>query len=182
MLTQSIERPGLMHIVKIILLCALSICASATLLQKQGQTNDRMNLGHLLKSIPTKVSFKDVRTISSRLPRAIGRTIKLSTKSFITSSAVLFPVGLVLNINRPRPVDAWLMRGAATGLEWAKVGAYFAVRLPVLPNVAHIFCYLDFFVTLGRGNVLRDDAQQGRQTERLPGLWRHLRTSAIPRT
>ncbi len=114
-------------IVRIIALCALSLYVSAIVLQKQGQNNERMNAGNLLKAIPAKISFRELRTISSRLPRAIGRTIKLSTKSFITSSAVLFPVGLVLNINRPRPIDAWLMRGAATGLEWAKVGAYFAV-------------------------------------------------------
>lgn len=74
-----------------------------------------------------KISVRDIRTLASRLPRAFSRSITSSAKSFVTSTAVLIPVGLVLNIKQLKPVDAWLLKGVTTGVEWAKVGAYFVV-------------------------------------------------------
>ena len=89
--------------------------------------NINIPLNRLKDNIPQSITRKDICTVTSRIPKAIVKSIKTSTKSFITSSAVLFPVGMIINANRPRPIDAWLMRGAATGIEWAKIGAYYAV-------------------------------------------------------
>jgi len=77
------------------------------------------------ETVPIKISLRDVGGTIRRIPVAAIGALKASTKSFISSSAVLIPVGLVMNINKPRPIDAWIMRGAATGIEWAKIGAYF---------------------------------------------------------
>jgi hypothetical protein len=79
-------------------------------------------------AVSVKISLRDVGTVIKRSPVATLRALKTSVKSFTSSCMVLIPVGLVMNINKPKPIDAWIMRGAATGIEWAKIGAYFVVR------------------------------------------------------
>ncbi|KAJ1432754.1 hypothetical protein B484DRAFT_429772 [Ochromonadaceae sp. CCMP2298] len=76
-------------------------------------------------AVAVKISLRDVGTVVKRTPVAALRALKTSVKSFTSSCMVLIPVGLVMNINKPKPIDAWIMRGAATGIEWAKIGAYF---------------------------------------------------------
>lgn len=99
-------------------LCAPHLLKGTQLLQKSQSSE---------KSKQVKISVRDVRTIAGRLPRAVAKSVTASAKSFVTSTAVLIPVGLVLNLKQLKPIDAWLLKGVTTGVEWAKVGAYYVV-------------------------------------------------------
>jgi hypothetical protein len=111
----------------------LSVCiillADAGFFQGKSYRPDFSKVPIVGEAMKPKTTAQEVGDVVCRLPRAIGRSIKLSAKSFVTSSAILFPVGLVMNINQMKPIDAWLMKGATTSIEWAKIGACFAVRI-----------------------------------------------------
>ena len=99
--------------------------------------NVKKNAQNKIQSFHHKVSANDVRTVIERLPKATVASLKASTLSFCSSAVVLVPVGLVMNLNKVRPIDAWLKRGAMTGVEWAKVGAYFVVSLSRQSQFSH---------------------------------------------
>lgn len=89
---------------------------------------DQINFTPLKKkndSVKVKITMKDIRKVVSRIPNSIYLSLKSSTISFVTSCGVLIPVGLVMNINKPKPIDAWLLRGVSSGMEWAKISAFY---------------------------------------------------------
>lgn len=114
---------------RILALVCIFVFSEANIFQGGGIRSDAVKLPFVTERETTnRITARDVGEVASRLPRAIGRSLKLSAKSFVTSSAMLFPVALVLDINQMKPFDAWLMKGASTSIGWAKVGACFAVR------------------------------------------------------
>ena len=118
---------------------ALLIVASVCIDAKNSIFDQGSRIGSIKndieKTLREKLTMANIKAVSSRLPAAVGKSIKLSTKSFLSSSAILFPVGLALNIKQFRPIDAWLMKGAGASIEWAKLGACFTVS-----RILTIYC------------------------------------------
>jgi hypothetical protein len=72
-------------------------------------------------------TIKNAKQVGQRIPSATMHSLKVSAKSFISSSAVMVPIGLVMTYDKKIPVSDWLKKGVMTGTEWAKMGAYYAV-------------------------------------------------------
>lgn len=154
-------QPYFMFFKLLLLLLVAVVALSAPGLQKIVQNKQKSQVSEIFqKSKQLKFSVRDVRTVAGRIPRAIVRSVKASAKSFVTSSAMLIPVGLVLNVGQLRPVDAWLLKGVTTGVEWAKVGAYFVVCCPYI----EVLCGLSHIIVLhlptGSRGVDRQSPQQ----------------------
>lgn len=69
--------------------------------------------------------LKGTRSVVSRLPRAVGESMVESIRTFVSSTCVLVPVGLVMNANNIRHFKVWMSKGASTGIEWAKISTIF---------------------------------------------------------
>lgn len=63
----------------------------------------------------------------NRIPNAILTAILKSLGSFVNTSALMIPIGLIINIMEIRSgPSAWLRKGAMMGVEWASISAIFA--------------------------------------------------------
>jgi len=69
--------------------------------------------------------FDDIKVAACRIPKAVICSFGDGAKTFITSSSILVPVSLALNIKNMRPIDAWLWRGIQRGTHWAQTSAVF---------------------------------------------------------
>lgn len=79
--------------------------------------------------------FDDIKVAACRLPKAVIRSAGDGAKTFVTSSSVLVPVSLVLNIKNMRPIDAWLWGGIRRGTHWAQTSAIFVGQYTLFPSV-----------------------------------------------
>jgi hypothetical protein len=120
--------------IQIILFVALCILSTVNV-DAHMHPASSMSLHPPIMRIPSfsKKSMKeliaDVPSMAQRLPTALTETVKLSVKSFSSSVIVLIPVGLMMNVGLMHTPKEWFMKGALTGVDWAKIGAVYAVSI-----------------------------------------------------
>lgn len=88
-----------------------------------------VQISHDVQQVQVKKSkhtlFDDLKVAACRIPNALVRSAGDGAKTFVTSSSILVPISLALNIKNMRPIDAWLWSGFQKGTHWAQTSAVF---------------------------------------------------------
>lgn len=77
--------------------------------------------------VTIQITIKNLRILLLRLPISLKLSLYSGISTFLSSCLILIPIGLIMNSNKLRPIDAWLFRGVTVGMEWAKISSYYNI-------------------------------------------------------
>jgi hypothetical protein len=88
--------------------------------------------------VTIQISIKNLRILLLRLPTSFKLSLYSGISTFLSSCLILIPIGLIMNCNKLRPLDAWLFRGVTVGMEWAKISSYYNIGEIFFLNLRNI--------------------------------------------
>lgn len=88
--------------------------------------------------VTIQISIKNLRILLLRLPISFKLSLYSGISTFLSSCLILIPIGLIMNCNKLRPLDAWLFRGVTVGMEWAKISSYYNIGEIFFLNLRNI--------------------------------------------
>ena len=88
--------------------------------------------------VTIQITIKNLRILLLRLPISFKLSLYSGVSTFLSSCLILIPIGLIMNCNKLRPLDAWLFRGVSVGMEWAKISSYYNIGEIFFLNLRNI--------------------------------------------
>ena len=88
--------------------------------------------------VTIQITIKNLRILLLRLPISFKLSLYSGVSTFLSSCLILIPIGLIMNCNKLRPLDAWLFRGVTVGMEWAKISSYYNIGEIFFLNLRNI--------------------------------------------
>ena len=110
---------------KVVLICCIAWASLGSAVLSNAPAFQSLNAQPEQHQTSKFALLDDIKVAACRIPRAVVNSARDGAKTFVTSSSILVPVSLALNIKNMRPIDAWLWSGIQRGTHWAQTSAVF---------------------------------------------------------